>query len=168
MFGRETQGNKISPPAPSLSCGLCVISRQTGLSAYGWSMCLCPKTEIGSGWQAEKNLVGRAERGYNGCATNTTINRQGDRMVRHTVFGFKLAYTEESMTAHGGVALLAECTHGLGLCPLVDRHVPWPGRICGAFGMKDAEQISTEDYTQRAENSFELPALCWSAGLAEP
>ena len=117
MFGRETQGIKISPPAPNLSCGLCVISRQTGLSAYGWSMCLRPKTEIGSGWQAEKNLVGRAERGYNGCATNTTINRQGDRMVRHTVFGFKLAYREESMTAHGGVALLAECTHGAGAVP---------------------------------------------------
>jgi len=31
------------------------------------------------------------------------------------------------MTAHGGVALLAEFNHGLGLCPLVDRHVPGPG-----------------------------------------
>ena len=28
-----------------------------------------PKTEIGMVWQVEKDLVGRAERGYNGCAT---------------------------------------------------------------------------------------------------
>lgn len=27
------------------------------------------KTEIAIEWQAEKDLVGRAERGYNGCAT---------------------------------------------------------------------------------------------------
>jgi hypothetical protein len=43
-------------------------------------------------------------------------------MVRHTVFGFKLERTEESMTAHGGLALLAEFNHGLGLCALVDRY----------------------------------------------
>ena len=31
-----------------------------------------PKTEIAIEWQAEKDLVGRAERGYNGCATKHT------------------------------------------------------------------------------------------------
>jgi len=30
---------------------------------------LVPKTEIAIEWQAEKDHVGRAERGYNGCAT---------------------------------------------------------------------------------------------------
>jgi hypothetical protein len=48
-------------------------------------------------------------------------------MVRQTVFGLKLERTEESMTAHGGLVLLAEFNHGLGLCALVDRYVPGPG-----------------------------------------
>ena len=49
------------------------------------------------------------------------------RMVRQTVFGFKLERTEETLTAHGGLALLAEFNHGLGLCGLVDRYLPGPG-----------------------------------------
>jgi hypothetical protein len=48
-------------------------------------------------------------------------------MVRQTVFGFKLERTEEPVTAHGGLALLAEFNHGLGLCGLVDRYLPRPG-----------------------------------------
>ena len=48
-------------------------------------------------------------------------------MVRQTVFGFKLERTDETLTAHGGLALLAEFNHGLGLCALVDRYVPGPG-----------------------------------------
>ena len=48
-------------------------------------------------------------------------------MVRQTVFGFKLERTEEPVTAHGGLALLAEFNHGLGLCGLVDRYLPGPG-----------------------------------------
>ena len=48
-------------------------------------------------------------------------------MVRPTVLGFKRERTEEPVTAHGGLALLAEFNHGLGLCPLVDRYVPGPG-----------------------------------------
>jgi hypothetical protein len=48
-------------------------------------------------------------------------------MVRQTVLGFKLERTEETLTAHGGLALLAAFNHGLGLCSLVDRYVPGPG-----------------------------------------
>ena len=48
-------------------------------------------------------------------------------MVRQTVFGFKLERTEETLTAHGGLALLAEFNHGLGVCGLVDRYLPGPG-----------------------------------------
>jgi hypothetical protein len=48
-------------------------------------------------------------------------------MVRQTVFPFKLERTEEILTAHGDLALLAEFNHGLGLCALVDRYVPGPG-----------------------------------------
>ena len=32
-------------------------------------------------------------------------------MVRHTVFGFKLERREETVTAHGGLALLAKFNH---------------------------------------------------------
>ena len=48
-------------------------------------------------------------------------------MVRQTVFGFKLERTEETLTAHGGLALLAEFNHGLGVCGLADRYLPGPG-----------------------------------------
>ena len=48
-------------------------------------------------------------------------------MVRHTVLGFTLERTEETLTAHGGVALLAECNDGLGVWGLADRHLPGPG-----------------------------------------
>lgn len=48
-------------------------------------------------------------------------------MVRQTVLPFKLERTDETLTAHGGLALLAEYAHGLGLPALVARHLPPPG-----------------------------------------
>ena len=48
-------------------------------------------------------------------------------MVRHTVWPFKLERTDETLTAHGGLALLAEFNHGLGVCGLTDRYLPGPG-----------------------------------------
>jgi len=48
-------------------------------------------------------------------------------MIRQTVFGFKIEKTKEELTAHAGLALLAEYNHGLGLRELVDRHLPAPG-----------------------------------------
>ena len=48
-------------------------------------------------------------------------------MVRQTVLGFKLERTEAPLTAHGGLALLAEFNHGLGVCGLADRYLPGPG-----------------------------------------
>lgn len=48
-------------------------------------------------------------------------------MIRQTVFGFKLEKTEEALTAHGGLALMAEFNHGLGLKGLADRFLPAPG-----------------------------------------
>ncbi len=40
---------------------------------------------------------------------------------------FKLERTDETLTAHGGLALLAEYTHALGLRALVARYRPRPG-----------------------------------------
>lgn len=48
-------------------------------------------------------------------------------MVRQTVLPFKLERTDETLTAHGGLALLAEFNHGLGVCGLTDRYLPRPG-----------------------------------------
>lgn len=48
-------------------------------------------------------------------------------MIRQTVFGFKIEKTSEELTAHGGLALLAEYNHGMGLRELADRHLPGPG-----------------------------------------
>lgn len=48
-------------------------------------------------------------------------------MVRPTLFGFKLEKTEEELTSQGGLSLLAEYNHGLGLKNLVDRHLPVAG-----------------------------------------
>jgi len=48
-------------------------------------------------------------------------------MIRQTVLEFKMESTQEHLTAHGGLALLAEFNHGLGLRQLVDRYLPAPG-----------------------------------------
>lgn len=49
------------------------------------------------------------------------------RRIRQTVLEFKIERTEEELTAHGGLALLAEYHHGLGLRQLSDHHLPPPG-----------------------------------------
>ena len=48
-------------------------------------------------------------------------------MIRQTIFGFKLEKTEEELTAQGGLSLLAEYNHGMGLKKLVDRYLPVAG-----------------------------------------
>lgn len=48
-------------------------------------------------------------------------------MIRQTVLGFKLERVEEELTAHGGLALMAEYHHGLKLRELADRYLPGPG-----------------------------------------
>ena len=52
-------------------------------------------------------------------------------MIRQTVFGFKVEKTDETLTAHGGLAFLAEYNHGMGLRELADRHLPGPGSNSG-------------------------------------
>ena len=48
-------------------------------------------------------------------------------MIRQAIFSFKLEKTEEALTAHGGLALMAEYNHGLGQKGLADRYLPGPG-----------------------------------------
>lgn len=48
-------------------------------------------------------------------------------MVQQTIFPFKIETTRETLTAHGGLALMSEFNHGIGLRELTDRHLPPPG-----------------------------------------
>ncbi len=48
-------------------------------------------------------------------------------MIQQTIFPFKLGITKEKLTARGGLALMAEFNHGLGLRELTDRYLPEPG-----------------------------------------
>jgi len=54
-------------------------------------------------------------------------------MIQQTVFPFKIETTKERLTAHGGLALMAEFNHGIGLRGLTDRYLPGPGSHRG-FG----------------------------------
>jgi len=56
-----------------------------------------------------------------------SLNQQGEIIIRQTVFVFKIEKTEEELTDHGGLALLAKYNHGTGLRELSDRHLPRPG-----------------------------------------
>jgi hypothetical protein len=48
-------------------------------------------------------------------------------MIQQTIFPFKIETTKERLTAHGGLALMAEFNHGIGLRELTDRYLPTPG-----------------------------------------
>ena len=48
-------------------------------------------------------------------------------MVQQTVFPFKIEMAKERLTAHGGLALMAEFNHGIGLRELTDQYLPGPG-----------------------------------------
>jgi hypothetical protein len=48
-------------------------------------------------------------------------------MIQQTIFSFKIETTKERLTAHGGLALMAEFNHGIGLRELTDRYLPVPG-----------------------------------------
>jgi hypothetical protein len=48
-------------------------------------------------------------------------------MIQQTIFPFKIEMTRERLTAHGGLALMAEFNHGIGLRELTDQYLPGPG-----------------------------------------
>jgi len=56
-----------------------------------------------------------------------TKTKGGERMIQQTVFPFKLENTKEVLTSRGGLALMAEFNHGIGLRELADIHLPEPG-----------------------------------------
>src|SRR4030043_2135959 len=48
-------------------------------------------------------------------------------MIQQTVLPFKIEMTKERLTAHGGLALMGEFNHGMGLRELTDQYLPAPG-----------------------------------------
>ena len=48
-----------------------------------------------------------------------------------TVLPFKLAATDESLTAHGGLALVGEYLRAMGVAGLIDHELPHPGSAAG-------------------------------------
>lgn len=48
-------------------------------------------------------------------------------MIQETIFPFKIEVTKERLTAPGGLSLIAEFNHGIGLRELTDRYLPVPG-----------------------------------------
>jgi hypothetical protein len=79
-------------------------------------------------------------------------------MIRQTVFGFKLEKTDEELTAHGGLALLAEYNHGIGLRELADRHLLGPGSNRGyaASAFVDSLVLLLQAGGRRLEDLREL------------
>ena len=47
-------------------------------------------------------------------------------MIPQTIISFKLETTKEKLTAHGGLALMAEFNYGIGLTNLCDNYLPLP------------------------------------------
>jgi hypothetical protein len=79
-------------------------------------------------------------------------------MIRQTVFGFKIEKTDEELTAHGGLALLAEYNHGMGLRTLADRCLPGPGSNRGyaASAFVDSLVLLLQAGGRRLEDLREL------------
>src|SRR3972149_3097041 len=96
------------------------------------------------------------------------------RIVRQTVLDFKLARTEEALTAHGGLALLAEYNHGLGLRAVVDRHLPAPGSprgyapsvVVDAHAMQvEAEKRDAQWTYQKVQGYMPMLGFLFESGL---
>jgi len=61
-------------------------------------------------------------------------------MIQQTIFPFKIETTKERLTAHGGLALMAEFNHGIGLRALTDQYLPGPG---SHRGFDPSEMVDT-------------------------
>jgi hypothetical protein len=95
-------------------------------------------------------------------------------MIQQTIFSFKIETTKERLTAHGGLALMAEFNHGIGLRELTDRYLAPPGSNRG-FGpsvmvdslvlmlqgggrsLEDLREIKNEEGLMRLMGRDEIP-----------
>lgn len=79
-------------------------------------------------------------------------------MIQQTVFPFKIEITKERLTAHGGLALMAEFNHGIGLRELTDKYLPQPMSNRGFMPSKyvDSTVLMLEGGGSRLEDIREL------------
>jgi hypothetical protein len=64
----------------------------------------------------------------------------GEMGSSQTVLPFKLAASNESLTAHGGLALFGEYLRAMSICGLINLELPGPGSAAGyvrAMGIRD-------------------------------
>jgi len=95
-------------------------------------------------------------------------------MIQQTVFAFKMEMTKERLTAHGGLALMAEFNHGIGLRELTDQYLPAPGSHRGfdpsvivdalvlmlqggGKSLEDLRELRNEDGLMRLIGRDEIP-----------
>ena len=79
-------------------------------------------------------------------------------MIQQTIFPFKRETTKERLTADGGLALMAEFNHGIGLRELTNRYLPSPGSNRG-FDLSvivDSLVLMLQGGGRRLENLLEL------------
>ncbi len=97
-------------------------------------------------------------------------------MLHQAVFPFKLGITKEKLTAHGGLALMAEFNHGIGLRELTDKYLPLPGSNRGYTPsvfvnslvlMLEGGGRSLEDIRELAEEG-ELMKLIGESNIPDP
>ena len=55
-----------------------------------------------------------------------TKSKEGEIMVRQSVFAFKLKRTEEKITARSGFAVFTEFFEAMGISRLADKYMPQP------------------------------------------
>jgi hypothetical protein len=79
-------------------------------------------------------------------------------MIQQTVFPFKIEVTRERLTVHGGLALMAEFNHGIGLRELTDQYLPAPGSNRGfdASDIVDAVVLMLQGGGRSLEDLREL------------
>ena len=78
--------------------------------------------------------------------------------IQQTVFPFKIEKTEERLTAHGGLALMAEFNRGMGLRELTDQYLPAPGsnRVFNPSAIVDSMVLMLEGGGRSLEDLREL------------
>src|SRR4030043_1885946 len=110
-------------------------------------------------------------------------------MIQQTVFPFKIETTRERLTAHGGLALMAEFNHGVGLRELTDRYLPVPGSNRGfnpsvmvdslvlmlqggGRSLEDLRELKSEDGLMKLIDRGEIPepdtAGGWLRKMGDP
>jgi hypothetical protein len=106
----------------------------------------------------KKTLLAAIEAGIKELPPSKSFNQQGEMMIQQTVFGFKIEKSEDSLTAHGGLALLAEYNHGMGLRDLADRYLPGSGSNRGyaASSFVDSLVLLLQAGGRRLEDLREL------------